>query len=348
MFLAAGAALRECFSPSRKGFSGSITLRPARFQHFKSCLVAPRSRSVAPSNRTSMKNQISQIRCTIGMFRSRDETDPRSVRPRRISEITAFSRTRSIYSGPCTLGGKVRAFAAKCVTPLFWCIPDNQGNPTVKNGTMFFLDAGEGPFAVTASHVYEAFLADKARYGPAVCRLSNFDFDLSDHLIDFQDNRPNYPDIATFRVSKNAMHRLGRFILGGRQRAWPPTPPDEGTGVLFAGFPRRDRCFKSPRDIDWGIYSEALRAMSVTDRDIYCRFEGAHFRDPPRADPSVSRDHDLSGMSGAPLIALDDGKESPTWRLTGVIYKQLPGFRMIRAVRADYISPAGELAPLAS
>ena len=44
-------------------------------------------------------------------------------------------------------------FVASLTTPLFWTLRDSSGNERVKGGSLFFLDAGEGVFAVTAAHV---------------------------------------------------------------------------------------------------------------------------------------------------------------------------------------------------
>ena len=44
------------------------------------------------------------------------------------------------------------------VAPLLWERLTDNGEVALRNGTAFFLDAGEGVMMVTACHVYEGYL----------------------------------------------------------------------------------------------------------------------------------------------------------------------------------------------
>ena len=58
--------------------------------------------------------------------------------------------------------GKVmRELAASYVAPVFWEERNKEGGIRLRNSTMFFMDVGEGPFAVTARHVYQGYRAAK-------------------------------------------------------------------------------------------------------------------------------------------------------------------------------------------
>ena len=51
-------------------------------------------------------------------------------------------------------------FVASITAPIFWVLRDGNGTDWMKNGSLFFMDAGKGVFAVTASHVVEECLND--------------------------------------------------------------------------------------------------------------------------------------------------------------------------------------------
>ncbi|HEX9587540.1 MAG TPA: hypothetical protein VGA15_07325 [Bradyrhizobium sp.] len=45
-----------------------------------------------------------------------------------------------------------------------------------RQGSMFFLDCGRGPFAVTAGHVFERFIKDRAQYRVRGSQIGNIAF----------------------------------------------------------------------------------------------------------------------------------------------------------------------------
>ncbi len=109
--------------------------------------------------------------------------------------------------------GKEAALAAVAgyAVPIFWLAPPGDGregdrNGRVRNGTLFVVDAGMGPFAVTANHVYEGYVAAKAKHSGTRCRVlpkpdgrgrAPLAFDPEARLID----RIRDPDIATFGIT---------------------------------------------------------------------------------------------------------------------------------------------------
>lgn len=210
---------------------------------------------------------------------------------------------------------------------------------------MFFLDAGEGVFAVTAGHVYQGYLEAKGIYPATYCQLWNMRFDPAARLIACQSDPETEPDIATFQVTPQEVSRLGKMALTGSQSSWPPAPPEEGKGVFFAGFPSRERLQVSLNEINFGVFQGGLVATSVSERDILCYVEQEHLIDTPWFPGQASVDYDARGVSGAPLISLVDNYGVWSWRLGGVIYKAPEAGGMLFAVRAEYILPDGTLKP---
>jgi len=81
------------------------------------------------------------------------------------------------------------------VQPIWWLAAAEGGDRRIRSGTTFFLDCGEGPFGVTAGHVYHEFA--KHAVSPARIFDSPWAIDLRERLI----ARGERADIATFRVS---------------------------------------------------------------------------------------------------------------------------------------------------
>jgi|SRR6266850_365712 hypothetical protein len=82
-----------------------------------------------------------------------------------------------------------------------------------RQGSVFFLDCGCGIFAVTAGHVLEHFIKDRAERRVRGCQVGNVGFNPEERLIDW--GRDRKIDIATFRVNPR---RICRNWQAGR--AW--------------------------------------------------------------------------------------------------------------------------------
>ena len=116
---------------------------------------------------------------------------------------------------------------------MVWETLGEDGEVVHRNGTAFFLEAGEGPFVVTAAHVFQGTLDAQEVYPKSYCQLWQMPFDAADRLIA---RSSSYGvDIATFRVTEDEIRRLGKTVVTGCQPSWPPDPPQEGKGVFFAG-----------------------------------------------------------------------------------------------------------------
>src|SRR5713101_7270969 len=108
--------------------------------------------------------------------------------------------------------------ANDCSTWLFWHRQTEASQRViVGSGTVFFLDAGQGPFGLTAFHVIEALQEAKSRFPTLGIQLGNTTLDPSASLRGEDPIR----DLATFRVAERDISLLGKrpHIDPGR---WPP------------------------------------------------------------------------------------------------------------------------------
>ena len=241
-------------------------------------------------------------------------------------------------------GDAMREVAASYVAPVFWEKQNKEGKIELCNGTMFFLDAGEGLFAVTARHVYQAYCVAKNDFQETTCQLGDLPFDPIERLLSLIEMDGDGPDIATFRIESKEVTRLGKTVLTGSQKAWPPNPPQQGKGVFFAGFPGRARIQTTAVDINFGVYHGLLTATSVSDRTISCQIDQDYLVETPWED-SAPVDYDTGGISGAPLLTLVDDNGVWSWRLAGVIYAGHNNLGIMKAAPADFILPSGVVRP---
>lgn len=235
--------------------------------------------------------------------------------------------------------------ASRHVAPVFWFVRNVDGIETILNsGTIFLVDVGHGPFAVTANHVYEGYLAARAEHPlveSVVLPMSNdgvrhtpLPFDLESRLI----SRLYDPDIATFRVSPEEAARLRIRVV----TKWPPLVPATGQVVAFAGFPDHQRQSIGPFDLSFAVYTCLTVATSVNERHISCQFDIEHtveaqgFCLPPLQFRT-------GGLSGGPLFTVVDSHDTSNWHLGGVIALGSSALDILRACPADRLQPDGTL-----
>ena len=245
--------------------------------------------------------------------------------------IPPMDEARRLIQGP--FGRALHEAVHQYVHPLWWFDRGRGGAGRIRNGTTFFVNCGGGLFGVTAGHVYDEFAA-QAEHGVR-CRVGGGPtWDLRPRLI----SRGEETDIATYRVTSEEVRQLGGIVLTGYQDEWPPKPPENERGSMFAGFPAVERKLLGEHRIEWGIYSALGIASSVSDRDVSCLLERHEWVPTPGAvEPEEG--YDLGGMSGAPMLSLVIVRGTlVTWRLAGVLYecsKKLE--EIVRAARADVI-----------
>ncbi len=124
--------------------------------------------------------------------------------------------------------------------------------------------------------------------------------------------------------------------------SFEPMAPQIERGVLFAGFPARERRFLSPREIESGIYTALTVAHNVSDRQISGHFVRERQVDKP-GRPTAPFGYDIGGVSGGPLVTIVDSAYLHYWRLGGVMTEFNANLEAFSATRADFIRPDGTL-----
>ena len=235
-------------------------------------------------------------------------------------------------------------------TAIFWPrVMD--GAVRIANGSVFFLDAGKGPIAVTSAHVLEGWRQDRKNQTAAPIRLAgaaSLVIDVEDRLID-EDTKI---DIATFRIDATEVGFLGKVILTGAQKSWPPIPPQLECGVLLSGYAGRGTVILKADEVSFGAVPAGLIAHSISELDVSCMLDrneliGAMGGGIP------PENFDFGGISGGPMLTIVEQNGVRTHVLAGVIYQgpntssdeneAIGGLEIIRARRAHFIKANGEL-----
>lgn len=220
-------------------------------------------------------------------------------------------------------GGSTSAFS--------WGQPPH--DPDHRNGSMFFIETGQGLFGVTARHVYEDYERCAAER-PVVCQIDNLLFNPVGRLV----SKGVQCDIATFKITPEELKSLGRLTT-----PWPPVLPKVGEAVILAGFPGIEKRFPDIGYVDFGKVVFIAKVSSVNDREI-------SFVRPPDEDVIDTlgmglppRFYDMGGMSGGPMAALLERNGIMSWALSGVISEVHQGFEILKAARADFIDDSGQV-----
>jgi hypothetical protein len=250
------------------------------------------------------------------------------------------------------LGKAELEFIASVTAPLFWILRRSDGTEQVKSGSVFFLDAGKGVFAVTASHVVEECLNDTRAPTFVQCMIGGHGrtayFHLGDRIIDAHHDI----DIATLRVSRNEVELTGHTVLTGYQKAWPPRLPEVDRGVTYCGFPGIGRRWLARREISFGCVAMGGIATSSHETTISIQVERENLLQ-VFGDEQMSENFDFGGMSGGPLIAIVQTPTLRSWMPAGVVFQgpnpsndpgeSIPGLEIFRARPMHFVRADGTL-----
>ena len=242
-------------------------------------------------------------------------------------------------------------FVTSITTYLFWTIKDRNGEFEVMNGSVFFVDVGNGPFGVTACHVIDGLLDDMKGRDFITSQLGEcVPFDIHDKNRCIDSNKEI--DIATFRITSEEIRLIRKVIFCGIQEVWPPGPPAEGCGVCFSGFPGGERRVLSQNVISFGAAPGSGLASSVSEKDISTQLDRDHLI-PILGRGIPPENFAFGGMSGGPMLTKCEKNGVASWSLAGVIYQGpntsfdpsegIAGCEIIKARRAHFILQNGML-----
>jgi hypothetical protein len=238
--------------------------------------------------------------------------DEEDIKPSELEELLSLVRT---------LGKAELEFIGSITAPLCWVIRDGSGKELMKNGSVFFLDAGAGPFAVTAAHVVKECLSDTKSPMFVQCMIGGdggriaLPFFIGDRVIDGNEEM----DLATLRFSDAEIRRIGRTVLRGYVKNWPPRLAEIEGGITLCGFPGNGRRWLGRREIVFGIVGVAGFVTNANETSISIQIERQNFQR-VLGQRDMSQNFDFGGMSGGPVLAIiQTEKALRFWKPAGVV-----------------------------
>jgi len=211
---------------------------------------------------------------------------------RQMADVDSNEAARAFDSG---WDKPVVDFLLSCTAPIFWCRPSESA--PLANGTVFFLDLGRGPSAVTAWHVVAGYREAVEKNGPLRCQIASLVIDPDDRLI----GKDLRADVATLQVSASEVREMGK-IVHHCPGPWPPPLPSAGKGVFFGGYPGVGRQ-ASGDHVLFNLTAGIQVAESVHEDGLSIQLQRANWVLREYADippPGFN----WGGISGAPVFAL--------------------------------------------
>lgn len=258
-----------------------------------------------------------------------------------VEHSISLDKAKELLAGD--LGDVYRRILKDCCVPIYWFRPDTKDVAIEHNGTMTIVQTQKKLLGVTAAHVFYQYQKD-LKGGKVRLQLMNEVIeDLRARVIDVSYSL----DIATFSLDDGLVKRLGCIPLG----LWPPRPPQEGKGIMIAGYPGVDRIESTDFTVAFGLFTVFGIARTVTDKQITWLLE-QEYQLANTKIPTPPPEYDLGGISGGPLISWFESDDFISYYcLSGIViehpdYKNnrdIPAIERIIAIRADAITESGKI-----
>lgn len=226
---------------------------------------------------------------------------------------------------------------ARSCSPLYWHHLDETGKRPIKaNGTLSYVRADGRIFGVTAAHVVREYLADASK-PDCVLQLGNAQIPAD--IIDINDKL----DLATLALSDAALASVGKEIMPV-SLSRPSDIPQEGRGIMMCGFIGEDRKQRSNGLIEWGMLGVVGIARRVSDDQITW-MPDHDFHIPVPNVPALTKNKNLGGISGGPLIAWFEKPDSQLayFSLAGIVKEASAELEYVVATRSHFIGPDGRI-----
>jgi hypothetical protein len=233
-------------------------------------------------------------------------------------------------------GVEFEKYPLKFAVPAYFGIRPQPGKPaTVNSGTASLVRIGGRPYALTCSHVLEAY-RNRSAEGTCIFQIGNCELDPLAQL-KVEDKNLDYALIGLTeaqgkKISKPDGPFDGKFFCEVAQ--WPPGDVMKGDFVAFGGFPGELRQAMSFDELSFGSFSSgASRVASVSEDYVVSQFEREFWvKHGHEAEPDTIR-----GMSGGPVFAIrhDSATGIMTYEFIGHIYEFSEDYELlyVRLVR---------------
>jgi len=225
---------------------------------------------------------------------------------------------------------KVLRNLVKSHTCAFWWFDDSapQGCSILHNGTITFINIGAKVIGITANHVYQEYLKDKAENPQIVCQIGGVTIEPERYV----DKIESSLDIVSFELpqvllaaTRVTVHNLGK---------WPPKTLEQSDLVIHGGYPglRREERIGIAQ-FDFVSFVSRIAQSSDDHISVSLELPNSHW---PQGI-SIGHQTDLGGVSGGPVFRLIT-EPIEVLEFAGVIYEYSQTYELIFARHACQIS----------
>jgi hypothetical protein len=241
-----------------------------------------------------------------------------------------IERAKELINGD--LGEMYLAILSRSCAPIYWHQRRGSSAEILNSGTVTFVRTPKRLMAVTAARVircYEKTHADAT--WPLQLQVMSAGLNLQ--VIGISDEL----DLATLAIDDKLLSSIGKEVEP--LSTWPPRLPQEGRGILLAGYPAVDRLQPKPMELSWGLFTALCIARSAIRDQITWVAERS-----PDIKTDLPPNHRLGGISGGPLIGLFQSANLLTHHvLSGIISEAHQELEYVVARRADFICEDGSI-----
>lgn len=238
------------------------------------------------------------------------------------------------------LGDVQRDMLRDCMLPLYWHdrTAGQEPGQVLNSGTLTIARTPRRVLGITAAHVVRGYLADRSQR-PLTLQLLNAGIDALE-VIAISDRL----DLATINVSDDNLNRCGKLISPISILEQGRHEPQEGRGIMFAGYPGIGRSQLSARLIEWGMFAVLGIARRVTEEQITWVAERDDAVEHPII-PTLPPNAELGGISGGPMVAWFEKYDGMLsyGSLVAIVSQANPNLENVVAKRIHYIADDGAI-----
>jgi hypothetical protein len=228
----------------------------------------------------------------------------------------------------------LRGLAMSHASPVWWYDDSKAvGESILHSGTVTFVNTGSRVIAVSANHVYEQYLQDKAADPSLKCQFGGVTVEPERYVIDSDKKL----DLATFDLPLVLATATGATVHNSP--AWPPASLAESDLVIVGGYPGNRRSEKAHTlDSDFVSFISRIAQSCDDHASVYLNMPNSHWPQSERLSDSP----DLGGMSGGPVFRLIT-EPLESLEFAGVVYESHQTYEVVLCRHASVIRSDGML-----
>lgn len=245
---------------------------------------------------------------------------------------------KKIVAGP--LGAELAKYPLRFSAPVFFGeLPRNDNHAKINNGTVSLLDFGNGPLAITCSHVLDFYRSGIEKDGKCLFQIGHCRLDPLKQLI--SENKDL--DIAIIGLSEKQANEITKNdVISSsffRPVLWPPQPISKDEYIAFGGFPGKWRTQLTVDALEFGTYSSGgSRVCTVNDTYFITQFEKEYWIQSLGPKDAINLT-ELGGLSGGPAFV----NRGLHFDFAGIIYQFSSDYELLYLRRSDILRSNGQI-----